>query len=252
MRKLDEWWSNIHNAIDRAIQDAAEHGDTVEFEFNGVIVQVAGDSDSALIYRDWERGMLRPSDTFTVTPYPPQELSQEQASEDVRLRAEIKERQRQSQIEYDKQQAVKTATLQGCLAAAPPLALRDAAIWQSWVDANSDGYGAACVRYAEKWGRLMQARMAAMLEAESAPHIELPSAKVTRFLVDNADECSHVADDEGITGFMYGAAVSMLAQAWKYGEELRRWHNLKTQIKDEGERANESGGVLNPAVLTIG
>jgi len=33
--------------------------------------------------------------------------------------------------------------------------------------------------------------------------------------------------------------------------ELRQWHNLKTQIKDEGEKANASGGVLNPALLTI-
>ena len=67
-----------------------------------------------------------------------------------------------------------------------------------------------------------------------------------------ADDCSHVADDEGITGFMYGAAVSMLAQCWIHGEQLRRWHNLKTQLGNEGERANESGGVLNPALLSIG
>jgi hypothetical protein len=39
---------------------------------------------------------------------------------------------------------------------------------------------------------------------------------------------------------------------WKHGEALRLWHNLKTQIRDEGEKANESGGVLNPACLSIG
>ena len=70
-------------------------------------------------------------------------------------------------------------------------------------------------------------------------------------LEDIAQATSHEADTEGITGFMYGCAVSLLSQAWKHGEELRRWHNLDTQIKDEGEKANESGGVLNPALLNI-
>ena len=50
---------------------------------------------------------------------------------------------------------------------------------------------------------------------------------------------------------MYGCAVSMLAYYWKYGEQLRCWHNLKTQIENEGERANKSGGVLNPALYTV-
>ena len=56
----------------------------------------------------------------------------------------------------------------------------------------------------------------------------------------------------GITGFMYGCAVSILADVWEHGEELRRWHNLKTQIHHEGERANEEGKTLNPALLNIG
>ena len=44
----------------------------------------------------------------------------------------------------------------------------------------------------------------------------------------------------------------MLAQCWVHGEALRRWHNRDTQIGTEGDKANESGGVLNPALLTIG
>lgn len=63
---------------------------------------------------------------------------------------------------------------------------------------------------------------------------------------------SHTADTEGVTGFMYGCAVTQLYWHWVHGEELRRWHNLDTQIGDEGEKANESGGVLNPAILTFG
>lgn len=56
----------------------------------------------------------------------------------------------------------------------------------------------------------------------------------------------------GVTGFMYGAAVSVLARCWEHGEELRVWHNLDTQMGTEGEEANAKGSVLNPALLRIG
>jgi len=39
---------------------------------------------------------------------------------------------------------------------------------------------------------------------------------------------------------------------WAHGEALRLWHNLKYQLRDEGEKANETGGVLNPALLNLG
>jgi hypothetical protein len=76
---------------------------------------------------------------------------------------------------------------------------------------------------------------------------------------ETVEQCAQKVFDEvdnrpgfGITGFMYGCAVAILADVWEYGEELRRWHNLKTQIGKEGERANEKGTVLNPAVLCLG
>ncbi len=72
-----------------------------------------------------------------------------------------------------------------------------------------------------------------------------------RKLEDVAEATSREADTNGITGFMYGAAVSTLAQVWEHGEQLRRWHNLATQIGTEGEEANERGGTLNPALLNI-
>ncbi len=39
---------------------------------------------------------------------------------------------------------------------------------------------------------------------------------------DNADELSRDADTEGITGFMYGFAVSILSQCWEYGKYLHK------------------------------
>jgi hypothetical protein len=113
--------------------------------------------------------------------------------------------------------------------------IRDQEAWDKWRNNNTDPYGGAVISYAERWADMMEQRM-----ADGAA------------LADVAKETSHDADAEGITGFMYGAAVSVLASCWKHGDELRRWHNLDTQIGDEGERANESGGTLNPALLNIG
>lgn len=112
---------------------------------------------------------------------------------------------------------------------------------------SSDGYSKGVVDYGEKWAELMEAA----LETWRGDH-ELSPASVMRFLVDNADKFSHEADTDGITGFMYGCAVSALAHFWIHGEELRRWHNLETQIGHEGEKANETGKTLNPALLNIG
>jgi len=100
---------------------------------------------------------------------------------------------------------------------------------------NSDPYSNAVVEYAERWADQMEAKMA---EGKTVASV--------------AKETSHSADTEGITGFMYGCAVQSLAHFWEHGEELRRWHNLDTQIGTEGEAANESGGTLNPAILNIG
>jgi hypothetical protein len=113
--------------------------------------------------------------------------------------------------------------------------ISNAEAWNEWVGANQDNYGSCVIRYAERWADLMEGRM-----------------EDGKALADIASDTSHEADTEGITGFMYGAAVSVLATSWKHGEELRRWHNLKTQLQDEGEKANEGGGVLNPALLNIG
>ena len=99
-------------------------------------------------------------------------------------------------------------------------------LWDKMVANNSDPYGIGVVEYARRWAKYMQTLIA---EGKSVMEI--------------AKQASYDADIEGITGFMYGCAVRSLSQCWKYGEELRKWHN-----KDYG---CEGDGVVNPAVLTI-
>lgn len=115
--------------------------------------------------------------------------------------------------------------------------------YSEYVTINSnDGYSKAVIDYTERWADLMEQHFANYAEGGPEHWIAL-----------DADRLSSEADkDFGITGFQYGCAVSALAHFWVYGEELRRWHNLKTQIGTEGEKANESGGVLNPALLSFG
>lgn len=107
--------------------------------------------------------------------------------------------------------------------------------WAECVKNNSDPYGLATVQYAERWAELMETKLATGKSIEGC-------AKTT----------SHDADTDEITGCMYGYAVLILSAVWVYGEALRIWHNLDTQIADEGEKANQTGGVLNPALLNLG
>jgi hypothetical protein len=104
-----------------------------------------------------------------------------------------------------------------------------------YVADNDDPYSAAVVRFSEAWANAMEQEIAN-----------------GRTIAECAKATSHAANTEGITGFMYGCAAAALAQFWVHGEELRRWHNIDTQIGTEGEKANASGGVLNPALMTIG
>jgi len=109
-------------------------------------------------------------------------------------------------------------------------------LWKKGLEVNQkDPYGARIYEYALDWANLMEDEIAKGKKLE-----------------DVAVECDRKANYDGITGFMYGAAVSILSQAWVHGETLRRWHNLKIQIGTEGEKANENGGVLNPALMNFG
>ena len=104
--------------------------------------------------------------------------------------------------------------------------VKDIKVYEDWKANNTDPYGSAVFRYAERWANLMEEKITEGYKLE-----------------DIAESTSHQADIEGITGFMYGAAVSILSQCWQYGEELRKWHNK--QYNYEGD------GVANPAILVI-
>ncbi len=223
----------IIDGIKEMIRLAGEGNITARHEINGVMVMVNEDSDADIIYRDFQRtqsGYIQ----GVVGPYPKVELTADDIASDDCIRANEELKAEQEMAEYFKKQRAILRKMKSKLAKAPAMKLADEAGWQKSKLLNSDSYGKCVMEYAERWARLMQ------IEMDNGKNLE-----------DVAEATSREADIEGITGFMYGCAVSHLAWYWEYGDQLRRWHNLDIQIGNEGEKANESGGVLNPALLSI-
>jgi hypothetical protein len=196
---------HVSETAEAMVALAIKHGETVTAEFNDVPLTATPSSSPEEITQAYSKHCAESRAAYLASP------------------------------EYAESQ--KMMRLEDLLAKAPgSLTVTDAAMWQSWVDANTDGYGAAIMNYTQLWGRIMEGAIAS-------------GETITQC----AKRCSHDADVDGITGdgYGYGCAVKMLSQVWVHGEDLRRWHNKDTQIGTEGDEANESGGVLNPAVLSI-
>jgi hypothetical protein len=111
--------------------------------------------------------------------------------------------------------------------------ITDEKLWNSWVKANKDPYGKCCVDVAR---HVME-----ILDKE-------PGDFDCDKLIDRADREIKAG---GITGFMAGCVASMVSKSHSRGEEFRKKWNIANQVGTEGEKANKSGGVLNPALLTI-
>jgi hypothetical protein len=225
--------SMINGAVGEAIDKALVIGTAIQFEFNGVTITVRMDSDPELIHRDCSRALSGYIEKC-VGPYPNPDLTDEEKASDARIEAENDRRRQEQQAQNKAEARVKRKAVEAKLVDTPEMELFDEKSWREFREKNQDGYGGAVVTFSERWARLMQFEMANGSNLENV-----------------AEATSREADLEGITGFMYGCAVSTLVQCWKHGEQLRHWHNLDTQVGDEGEKANKGGGVLNPALLKI-
>jgi len=198
-------------------------GDGVEFEFNEIRCVVNKYTNLDLLWRDYanahimEWTTIGPNCKEQYNPHVQQEF--ERRTQERRIKEE--ERQAVQDAKDKKEQNEFNQKTKGIY-----IALKDQKSWDEWKAKNTDPYGDCIFRYAESWARLMQA--------------EITSGKN---LIDIAQKTSYELGFMGITGFMYGAAVSILSNCWIYGEELSQWHNNKYGYKGKG--------VVNPAVLTI-
>lgn len=103
--------------------------------------------------------------------------------------------------------------------------------YQDWKEKNQDSYGKGVFDFAERWAESLET----LIESSDESSLDV--------IIAHAGTKSNEADTKGITGFMYGMAVSILSQEWEYGEDLRVWHN-----KEWGYTGD---GVVNPALMTI-
>jgi hypothetical protein len=195
----------------------------VEFEFNGVKCLVDKATNTDLLYRDYYNAHTM--DWKTVGPDCHQKYETE-------VQQELEKRERENALETEKKNQeyrLKEETARKSLKEKiqdHSIELKDSEGWNKSVEANSDPYGKASIDFARSWAILMQ------IEIEKGSTV-----------AECAEKTSNEADVDGITGFMYGCAVSLLSQCWEYGEDLRKWHNK--------EYGHEGDGVVNPAIITI-
>ena len=112
--------------------------------------------------------------------------------------------------------------------------------WKSWEEKNKNPYGKCCVDVA---------RQAMVIIDRDFANKPITKGDVHSLICKAGEE----TNAGGITGFMAGAAASMISLCSDRGEEFRKAWNLYNCLGDEkqAEKVNESGGVINPALLTI-
>jgi hypothetical protein len=207
----------------RAKEMALHLNASVVFTFNEVECFVNSETDTTLLYRDYENSFLM--EWKTVGPTCDPVYSKEIQEEIDKKRKEKEERDEKWREEYNRKATEKKNRVLKKIESTV-LSLKDESGWNKSVEVNKDGYGKCVIDYADTWAKLMQEEISKGSTVDKC-----------------AEECSHEADIYGITGFMYGCAVGLLSEAWEHGEHLRVWHNSKHN--------HNGNGVVNPAVLTI-
>ena len=211
-REEERYMLDVHggSSIKECVREAffiAQYtdGHTVSFLFNDVVVRVARDSIPSLIIRDWERASNGYIDR-EVGPYPDVTLTPEQLASDASIQASNEERWEQQQRKWQEEEERKRLLVEEQLVGRPPITLRDPERWQVFVDKNQDFYGKGVVDFATQWGRLMELRVEQGMDV-------LEAAKATE----------SEADTFGMSGFSFGAALSMLREMWIYGDQLENY-----------------------------
>ena len=192
----------------------------IKFDFNEVTILVTKENaDKDKIYAEWQAGWNANVEKHRLE----REAYMKTPEYRAKRAKELKTQTRGQRVEKDVFRVDESSELE----------FKDdeaKAKWEEFVKVNSkDPYSKAVVTYARLWAKYMQHLM--RKHKKTVPEI--------------ASKASFAANADGITGFMYGCAVNILSQCWKYGEELRRWHNKEWGYEEDTK------GVVNPAVLTI-
>ena len=211
---------------------AADADKEIVFEhvFNDITVHVTHATNVDWLYRDYSNAHMmkwKKIGPNCIEKYPKE-------TTDLIVKRK-KEAERRAEEDHKKWQAEQDSKKKGLIEKIKDIefAARSPKKLEAYRSKNTDPYGGAVIAYAETWARLMQ------YEIKRREIAMITAQELNKF----ANEASGEADIEGITGFMYGMAVKVLADTWVHGEALRKWHNK--QFDHDGD------GVINPAVLTL-
>ncbi len=218
--------SDFKDVAKKAKQIATEKEVLVEFDFNDVCCVVNKNTNLEWLLRDYSNSWTM--DWKIVGPYCIEKYPEEVQDYFEKRSIIIEEKWAKQHAEY-KAIAENEKTSFEEKTKGVELELSDADGWKKSREANSDGYGAAALEYAEYWAKLMQ--------------IEIAKGKTVAECYDHTQKGLGFL---GITGFQFGCAVSTLSQCWKHGDELRKYHNKKYGVSEDKK------GTVNPAILTIG
>lgn len=218
--------STFDKVATKAKKYATENKVIVEFDFNGVSCLVDSRTNLEWLYRDYANSWTM--EWKTVGPDCVSKYTKEvQAELEKRISARAAKDEAERLVREEKENKERLEFIEQTKGI--EIELSDKAGWDKTVENNKDGYGGAVMEFAEGWAKLMQ--------------LEFAKGKSVK---DCAEELSFKFSWIGLSGAQYGFAVGILSKCWKYGEELRKWHNRKYGISEDKK------GVVNPAMLTIG
>jgi hypothetical protein len=214
----------IGAVAEAAVVHATQTKRVIQFDFNGVVCRVSANTNPQLVVRDYLNASYL--NWKTIGPAYDEVYSPDVEAKLAEAKQAAAEKAEARIAQMEQEDAVKRQQVEQAIAGIT-LLITDQAKYDEWKATNSDSeYGKGIFEFADVWGRLMQKDVASGKSVADA-------AQTTQF------EPSYL----GISGFMFGAAVSILSQCWQYGEELRQWHN--------GKYDHKGAGVVNPAGFTI-
>lgn len=114
--------------------------------------------------------------------------------------------------------------------------------------AEKDAYSVRALEYGIQWADLMEGEISKLQGPPTVP----AQAILCHFFHKRADALSKIADVDGITGFMFGIAASLIADCWVYGKDFVAWHNTQNACSEESAKEyTEAGQAVNPALIEI-
>ena len=200
-----KYGDHITSVINAMIALSKKEGKPVQTTFNGATFSVLADTKPDEALKLWNQIMERNAEAYRNSP------------EGIKSAAEAKAR---------KEKKAREAAEVSELIKDEILELTAEKAWKKSVQVNTDPYGSGVVRYAERWGKLMQVEM----RKQGASVLIKNIVEATKFKADN----------EGMSGFSWSCARNLLIQCWKHGAELGKIEKIPAVDVEEARRKAEA------------